>query len=681
MPDLSRHGFLRGAGATAAGIVGGKVGGHAATDRAHRVTILSGTHPPGRRLGQVGWFYVDSRTHELYGPKTGHGWGRPVSLIGRAGARGTPGAQGAQGYSVLNGTGPPAATLGQDGDFYIDTASTQLYGPRSGGVWGSPTPLTGLSLASAGLSETATLFVTADGSDSNSGLDWGSGLATIQHALGSLPSNGGIIEVGYGSFAGFIYDSDAFPGPPPAVTVRGRGIAHSTSVTDATVAPPGVHPTRITSEIVIDSRTSGGLPEDKWAPIRLEDLAVTGVDSTVSVSGATVTSGDFTIGGLSSTGGVRTGDLVTGSDGLGQMATVLAVDSSNAVTVDVPATATITGGSLTFTHPAISINGPNVLLRRIACDSNAGHGLVMDSASNTFFVRLDDCRFIGNGGHGMWGTPQTVLAGNSNWDGNSGRGMVLAPRGYAGAECTFVDCTFQRNHLEGAYVQCVGATFIGTQFEGNSRDNGSYGTSLSFQNGPITLIGCFFVGDSVEYNAFRVESAITVLNCCFVGHMSGTAIDVPYPGVPFYAVGNLCTSPETNFIEYNAPSGAPLNFPASQAAAQLLFGAVTGGGIVPQTLSSDGAVTIDAHQGAIQAITLGANATSSAIRSGVPGQELVLDWIQDAAGGRSYAWPPDCRFDSDTPPAASSNAGYRDRVTFVYDGALWWEKARSIAMR
>jgi hypothetical protein len=44
---------------------------------------------------------------------------------------------------VLNGTGAPAASVGHDGDFYLDTAADVLYGPKAGGTW----PATGTSLA------------------------------------------------------------------------------------------------------------------------------------------------------------------------------------------------------------------------------------------------------------------------------------------------------------------------------------------------------------------------------------------------------------------------------------------------------------------------------------------------------------------------------------------------------
>lgn len=65
---------------------------------------------------------------------------------GNNGAQGVPGndgAAGSNGKTVLNGTGAPAGGLGVDGDFYIDTASDAIYGPKTAGVWGSPTSVIG----------------------------------------------------------------------------------------------------------------------------------------------------------------------------------------------------------------------------------------------------------------------------------------------------------------------------------------------------------------------------------------------------------------------------------------------------------------------------------------------------------------------------------------------------------
>jgi microcystin-dependent protein len=54
-----------------------------------------------------------------------------------------PGFQGAKGFQVLSGSGVPANGLGVDGDFYVNTGAWTIYGPRTGGSWGSPTSLIG----------------------------------------------------------------------------------------------------------------------------------------------------------------------------------------------------------------------------------------------------------------------------------------------------------------------------------------------------------------------------------------------------------------------------------------------------------------------------------------------------------------------------------------------------------
>lgn len=51
------------------------------------------------------------------------------------GNKGDTGAAGADGKSVLNGSGAPSNSTGNNGDFYIDTANNRLYGPKSAGAW------------------------------------------------------------------------------------------------------------------------------------------------------------------------------------------------------------------------------------------------------------------------------------------------------------------------------------------------------------------------------------------------------------------------------------------------------------------------------------------------------------------------------------------------------------------
>ncbi|MEO8740399.1 MAG: hypothetical protein ABI537_11950, partial [Casimicrobiaceae bacterium] len=67
-----------------------------------------------------------------------------TGATGPAGAIGPAGPTGANGNTVLSGTGVPLVGGGVNGDFYIDTTTDVIYGPKSGGVWpGSGTSLTG----------------------------------------------------------------------------------------------------------------------------------------------------------------------------------------------------------------------------------------------------------------------------------------------------------------------------------------------------------------------------------------------------------------------------------------------------------------------------------------------------------------------------------------------------------
>jgi len=53
------------------------------------------------------------------------------------------GIAGADGNTILSGDGAPAGGTGNNGDFYIDTTGYDLYGPKTGGAWGSGTSIVG----------------------------------------------------------------------------------------------------------------------------------------------------------------------------------------------------------------------------------------------------------------------------------------------------------------------------------------------------------------------------------------------------------------------------------------------------------------------------------------------------------------------------------------------------------
>ena len=76
------------------------------------------------------------------GPAGATGPAGPAGPAGPTGPAGANGTNGTNGNTILNGTGAPASSLGNNGDFYIDTAADVLYGPKAGGTW----PSTGVSL-------------------------------------------------------------------------------------------------------------------------------------------------------------------------------------------------------------------------------------------------------------------------------------------------------------------------------------------------------------------------------------------------------------------------------------------------------------------------------------------------------------------------------------------------------
>lgn len=64
------------------------------------------------------------------------------------------GLQGARGNGVLNGVGSPSSSLGENGDFYIDTSTNKMYGPKTGGAWGVPVNLGGTYVHTQGVAST-----------------------------------------------------------------------------------------------------------------------------------------------------------------------------------------------------------------------------------------------------------------------------------------------------------------------------------------------------------------------------------------------------------------------------------------------------------------------------------------------------------------------------------------------
>jgi hypothetical protein len=106
--------------------------------------------------GVPGDSWINTTTHMLFGPKSALGvWPPGVSLVGPQGPQGIQGPQGNQGpqgvqgnpgvdgNTVLYGAADPVAGTGVNGNFYINTTTHFLFGPKAGGAWPAGTSLVG----------------------------------------------------------------------------------------------------------------------------------------------------------------------------------------------------------------------------------------------------------------------------------------------------------------------------------------------------------------------------------------------------------------------------------------------------------------------------------------------------------------------------------------------------------
>jgi len=99
---------------------------------------------------------------------------------------GNSGPQGPRGNSILNGEGPPDYSLGFIGDFYVDTLTQEMYGPKNNTDWGNVVDL----VTNQELGHVHNQDIISD--------EW-----TISHGLGFIPNitvvdnNGKVVEGSY----------------------------------------------------------------------------------------------------------------------------------------------------------------------------------------------------------------------------------------------------------------------------------------------------------------------------------------------------------------------------------------------------------------------------------------------------------------------------------------------------
>jgi hypothetical protein len=78
-------------------------------------SIFSGATNPTFAQGEVGDFYINTATKRIFGPKTEQGWGSGMSLVGPQGSQGPQGEQGLQGPQGPQGNPGPQGPQGIQG--------------------------------------------------------------------------------------------------------------------------------------------------------------------------------------------------------------------------------------------------------------------------------------------------------------------------------------------------------------------------------------------------------------------------------------------------------------------------------------------------------------------------------------------------------------------------------------
>jgi hypothetical protein len=92
-------------------------------------SVLNGAGDPTPAQGVQGDFYLNTSTMMMWGPKGPTTWpGPPVQI---------------KGSTISNGYGPPNDANGLNGDFYIDLLTYLMYGPKAGGHWGASMSIVG----------------------------------------------------------------------------------------------------------------------------------------------------------------------------------------------------------------------------------------------------------------------------------------------------------------------------------------------------------------------------------------------------------------------------------------------------------------------------------------------------------------------------------------------------------
>jgi hypothetical protein len=103
---------------------------------------ISDTAPGSPAAGALWWDSTIGQLRIYYNDGDTSQWVDAVNTQGIAGTNGTNGTNGVDGRTVLSGTVNPT-TQGANGDFYINTSTSFIFGPKAAGTWPTGVSLKG----------------------------------------------------------------------------------------------------------------------------------------------------------------------------------------------------------------------------------------------------------------------------------------------------------------------------------------------------------------------------------------------------------------------------------------------------------------------------------------------------------------------------------------------------------
>ncbi len=237
----------------------------------------------------------------------------PTGAAGATGASGANGTTGADGKTVRNGTSNPVSGTGMDGDFYINTATNTLFGPKANGAWPSGVALVGPT-----------------GATGAQGIQGATGATG---AAGPAPSGTGLVTVTNGS----LQTPGALTGD---VTTSGGGLATT------------IGASKVVSSMIADGTiVVGDLANDAVETAKIKDANVTDAKIATGIDAAKLADGSVSNAELqyinSLTSNAQT-QITTNATSASTNATNIATNATNIATnaTDITALETLAVGKI-----------------------------------------------------------------------------------------------------------------------------------------------------------------------------------------------------------------------------------------------------------------------------------------------------------------------------------------------